>query len=53
MALPVRLRSPRCRRSSPPRPDAAKRFLTFFAAQTRNPNSRKAYFRAVSRCRLV
>ena len=32
-----------------PRPDAAKRFLEFFAAQIRNPNTRKAYFRAVSR----
>lgn len=32
-----------------PRPEAAKRFLEFFAAQIRNPNTRKAYFRAVSR----
>ena len=32
-----------------PNPDAAKRFLEFFAAQIRNPNTRKAYFRAVSR----
>ena len=32
-----------------PRPDAAKRFLEFIAAQIRNPNTRKAYFRAVSR----
>ena len=32
-----------------PRPDAAKRFLEFFAAQIRNPNTRRAYFRAVSR----
>jgi site-specific recombinase XerD len=32
-----------------PNPDAARRFLEFFAAQIRNPNTRKAYFRAVSR----
>lgn len=31
-----------------PRPEAAKRFIEFFAAQIRNPNTRKAYFRAVS-----
>jgi len=32
-----------------PNPAAAKRFLEFFAAQIRNPNTRMAYFRAVSR----
>jgi hypothetical protein len=53
MALPVRLRSSSALAAVPAqfalRPDAAKRFLRFFAAQTRNPNTRKAYFRAVSR----
>ena len=49
--LPVRLRSETALSVVPalfaPRPEAAKRFLEFFAAQIRNPNTRKAYFGAV------
>ena len=30
-----------------PRPEAAKRYLEFFVANIRNPNTRKAYYRAV------
>lgn len=32
-----------------PRPEAARRFLEFFAANIRNANTRRAYFRAVAR----
>lgn len=52
-ALPVRLSSVAALAAVPalfaPRPEAAKRFIEFFAAQIRNANTRKAYFRAVSR----
>ena len=30
-----------------PTPQAAKRFIEYFAAQIRNPNTRRAYFHAV------
>lgn len=52
--LPARLRSGTAALATvpalfAPRPEAAKRFIEFFAAQIRNANTRKAYFRAVSR----